>query len=102
MSRSEKLGLSNIYIGSELEQDADFIPLITDEEEDSLESLKIPDTLPILPLRNTVLFPGVILPITIGRNKSLKLINEIYKKDKTIGTIAQKDTSIDDPGTNEL
>ncbi len=102
MSRNEKLGLSNIYIGSELEQDADFIPLITDEEEDSLESLKIPDTLPILPLRNTVLFPGVILPITIGRNKSLKLINEIYKKDKTIGTIAQKDTSIDDPGTNEL
>jgi ATP-dependent Lon protease len=102
MSRNENFGFTDLYIGSELEQEADFIPLITDEEEDTLGSQKIPDTLPILPLRNTVLFPGVILPITIGRNKSLKLINEIYKKDKTIGTIAQRDTRIEEPQTDEL
>lgn len=102
MSSKEKLGFTNIYIGSELEQEADFIPLITDEEEDSLGSMKIPDSLPILPLRNTVLFPGVILPITIGRNKSLKLINEVYKNDKTIGTLAQKDSKTDDPKIDDL
>lgn len=102
MNSNEKRGFKDFYISSGVEQEADFIPLITDEEEDSLGSSKIPETLPILPLRNTVLFPGVIIPITIGRDKSLQLVNDIYKKDKSIGTIAQKDGNIEDPRTSDL
>ena len=62
----------------------------------------IPDTLPILPLRNTVLFPGVVLPITVGRDKSIKAVNEAYKTDKLIGVLAQKDVNIEDPEPKDL
>ncbi|MFC2128619.1 endopeptidase La [Bacteroidota bacterium] len=67
-----------------------------------MDESKIPDSIPLLPLRNTVLFPGVIIPITIGREKSIKLIKDIYKKDKIIGAISQKDKSIEDPKTKDL
>ena len=63
---------------------------------------QIPDTLPILPLRNTVLFPGVIIPITVGRDKSMKLVRDVYHKSKIIGTVAQKDPNVDEPGPEEL
>lgn len=63
---------------------------------------KIPDTLPILPLRNTVLFPGVVIPITVGRDKSIHLIKEAYKGDRTIGVITQKNDAIEDPNANDL
>ena len=91
-----------ILIASSANENGDFIPLISDEDEDSLERSNIPDLLPILPLRNTVLFPGVVIPITVGREKSIRLIKEIYKKSRIIGTLAQKDSNIDDPELKDL
>ena len=84
-----------------LEEDTDFIPIIADGAINFDES-KIPATIPLLPLRNTVLFPGVIIPIAIGRKKSVKLITDIYKKDKIIGAISQKDKNIEDPKADDL
>ncbi len=83
-------------------EEADFIPLITEEDEDSLQKSRVPDTIPILPLRNTVLFPGVIIPITVGRDKSLSLVREIYKKDRIVGTVAQKDPTEEFPGFKDI
>src|SRR6478672_8065128 len=80
-----------------IDDDADFIPLLSAEDEDNMRNEKVPDILPILPLRNTVLFPGVVIPITVGRDKSIQLIKDAYKGDKTIGVIAQKNDSIEDP-----
>ena len=62
----------------------------------------IPEELAILPLRNTVLFPGVVIPITVGRDKSIKLIKDANKADRIIGVVSQKDVSVDDPGINDL
>ena len=74
-----------------------------DEDEDEQpDSLSIPDELPILPLRNTVLFPGVVIPITVGRDKSIKLIRDAYKGNKIIGAVAQKNASINDPVAKDL
>ncbi|RPJ66901.1 MAG: endopeptidase La, partial [Alphaproteobacteria bacterium] len=92
----------SLLIASPVDDDTDFIPLITDEDEDSLLTADVPDSLPILPLRNTVLFPGVIIPISVGRNKSMKLIRDMYKKSKIIGTVSQIDPGNDSPGFNEL
>jgi ATP-dependent Lon protease len=80
-----------------IDQEPEFIPLISEEEEDSLNKETVPETLPILPIRNNVLFPGVVIPITVGRDKSIKLIEEAYKSDKTIGVVSQKKASIEDP-----
>ena len=85
-----------------INKDAGFIPIIADGDESALQSTEVPDILPILPLRNTVLFPGVVIPITVGRQKSLKLIQEIYKSTKLLGTVAQTDFKLDDPGTTDL
>jgi len=93
---------NSILIASSMNEDTDFIPLISDEDEEALSRSNIPDLLPILPLRNTVLFPGVVIPITVGREKSIKLIRESYKKSRIIGTVAQKDGNIDDPGINDF
>ncbi len=82
----------------------DFIPIIPLNESDSegLDGIEIPDEISLLPLRNTVLFPGVVLPITVGRDKSIKAVNDAYKADKLIGVIAQKDSNIEDPATKDL
>lgn len=98
---SEKYG-KGLYIASAISDESDFIPLISDEDEDILLNAAVPDILPILPLRNTVLFPGVVLPITVGRDKSLKLIRDAYKGNKIIGTIAQTDSTIDEPALKDL
>lgn len=98
---SEKFG-KGLYIASAIDNESDFIPLITDEEEDVFLNSHVPDKLPILPLRNTVLFPGVVLPISVGRDKSLKLVRDAYASDKIIGTVAQQDPSKDEPGINDL
>ncbi|MDZ4757329.1 MAG: endopeptidase La [Bacteroidota bacterium] len=80
----------------------EFIPLMSNEAEEDMSKEPLPATLPILPLRNTVLFPGVVIPITIGRDKSIKLIKESYKKDKIIGAVSQKDSNIEDPTFADL
>jgi len=92
----------NIFLANTVDDNADFIPLITDEDEATMDDLKIPDTLPVLPLKNTVLFPGVILPISVGREKSVKLIQDVNQKDKLLGTITQKDASIEEPTPKDL
>lgn len=78
------------------------IPLMSEEEEKKLTESEIPDSLPILPLKNTVLFPGVVVPITVGRDRSLALVKEAYENDKTIGVVAQKDESVEDPDPQDL
>jgi len=85
-----------------IDEETEFIPLLSEEEEEDLKKMNIPDVLPILPLRNTVLFPGVVIPITVGRDKSLRLVQEVYKKNKILGAVAQKDSSIDDPDFGDL
>jgi len=94
--------MGNKYINAPIDEDSDFIPLISDEDETVLEKSDVPELLPLLPLRNTVLFPGVVIPITVGREKSIRLIKESYKKDKIIGTVAQIDPDTDDPDIGDL
>jgi ATP-dependent Lon protease len=85
-----------------MDEDTDFIPLLSAEDEDNMHAEKIPEILSILPLRNTVLFPGVVIPITVGRDKSISLIKDAYKGDKTIGVVAQKNDSVEDPKPEDL
>jgi len=82
----------------------DFIPIIPLNESDSegMDGIDIPDEISLLPLRNTVLFPGVVLPITVGRDKSIRAVNDAYKTDKLIGVTAQKDSSVEDPEIKDL
>ncbi len=82
----------------------DFIPIIPLNENDADDGQEIvmPRDLPLLPLRNTVLFPGVVLPITVGRDKSIKAVNEAYKADKLVGVVAQKDSNVEDPAGSDL
>jgi len=85
-----------------VDEEAEFIPIITDDEDDEILKLNVPDVLPILPLRNTVLFPGVVIPISIGREKSLKLIKEVYRKNKILGAVAQNNVTVDEPEMKDL
>ncbi len=86
------------------EEDMDFLPIIPLNESDSEanEKIEIPSQIALLPLRNTVLFPGVVLPITVGRDKSIKAVNDAYKADKLIGVVAQKDSAVEDPVAADL
>ena len=93
----------DIMLQTVMEDETEFIPLLSTEEDD--EKVVIDDNiteLPILPIRNTVLFPGVVIPITVGRDKSIELINKAYKGDKTIGVVSQKDPEIEDPEFEDL
>ncbi len=85
-----------------MDSETEFIPLLSSEDEELMNSEDIPEVLPILPLRNTVLFPGVVIPITVGRDKSIKLIREYYKGNRIIGAVSQKDATIEDPEFNDL
>jgi ATP-dependent Lon protease len=87
---------------SGIENDAEFIPLITAEEEENVNKQVFPDELPILPLRNNVLFPGVVIPITVGRDKSIKLIQEANKGNKIIGVVSQKNQDEEAPKFEDL
>lgn len=85
-----------------MQGEAEFIPLLTPEDEESMNREVLPESLPILPLRNTVLYPGVVIPITVGRDKSIALIREYYKKGRTIGVVAQRDPNVEDPDFADL
>lgn len=91
-----------ILLSNLLEDETEFIPLLSAEDEELINAEKVPDILPILPLRNTVLFPGVVIPITVGRDKSIKLIKEHYKGERIVGVVAQKDPEVEDPGFDDL
>lgn len=94
----------DIFLGltSGLEPDAEFIPLISAEEEANMNKQEYPDELPILPLRNNVLFPGVVIPITVGRDKSIKLIHDANSGSKIIGVVSQKNQEEESPEFNDL
>jgi ATP-dependent Lon protease len=96
---------SKNFFHLESDEDMDnpgFVTLMTQDEENEMNKEEFPDELPILPLRNTVLFPGVIFPITLGRDKSIKLIKDAYKSTKKIGVVSQKDSKIEDPEIEDL
>lgn len=82
----------------------DFLPIIplNESDQDDNNSIEVPAEIALLPLRNTVLFPGVVLPITVGRDKSINAVNDAYKTDKLIGVVAQKDSSVEDPAIKDL
>jgi ATP-dependent Lon protease len=101
MRKFKNSGLGNLFSGI-VQDDSDFIPIIADGDDADLKNTEIPDVLPVLPLRNTVLFPGVVLPINVGRKKSLKLIQDVYRGSRLLGTLAQKDYTIDDPSVDDL
>ena len=85
-----------------IDEDAELIPLLTPEDEEEMNNEVLPETLPILPLRNTVLFPGVVIPITAGRDKSINLIKEANKGGKVIGVVSQKDETVENPGVSDI
>ncbi|CAN5684326.1 endopeptidase La [soil metagenome] len=86
------------------EDEMDFMPIIpmNEEESDADKDMVYPDIIPVLPLRNTVLFPGVVIPITVGRDKSIKAVGDAYKTNKLIAVLAQRDSSIEDPVATDL
>jgi ATP-dependent Lon protease len=85
-----------------LDTDTDYIPLLSSEDEEQMNAEDVPEILPILPLRNTVLFPGVVIPITVGRDKSITLIRKYYKSSKVIGVVSQRDPEVEDPDFEDL
>ena len=82
--------------------EAELIPLMTPEDEDEINREELPETLPILPLRNTVLFPGVVIPITAGRDMSIELIDQANKGNKIIGVVSQKDGEVENPTAEDI
>jgi ATP-dependent Lon protease len=101
MSNSEFLNMDSLSLQG-IEEGTEFIPLMTSEDEEEIANEEIPQELPILPLRNTVLFPGVVIPITAGRDKSIQLLNDAYNNKQEIGVVAQKDASIEDPSVEDI
>lgn len=85
-----------------INEDTEFFPLMSQEDEEEMNNEQTPEVLPILPLRNTVLFPGVVIPITVGRDKSINLIKEAYRSTRIIGVVSQKDVAIEDPSFDQL
>ncbi len=94
--------MKDIFFSDLMDGDTEFFPLLSSEDEEKMNEEAIPEELPILPLRNTVLFPGVVIPITVGREKSIKLIKEAYAGDKTIGVVTQVDAEVEEPGADDL
>ena len=82
MSKLKTVTLDSLSLSNILSEDSELIPLMTPEDEELINLEEVPETLPILPLRNTVLFPGVVIPITAGRDKSIELINKPTKEIK--------------------
>ncbi len=101
MSNQKILTLDNLSL-QEIDTDAELIPLLTPEDEEEMNNELLPEELPILPLRNTVLFPGVVIPITAGRDKSIKLINDANAGDKIIGVVAQRDENVEEPTAADI
>ena len=99
---SDNFEINQLHLSNMIDDDSEFIPLLSSEDEDSINNEKLPNELPVLPLRNTVLFPGVVIPITVSREKSIRLIKDAYKGNKLIGVVSQKDDKVEDPTIDEL
>ena len=101
MSNHKILTIDNLSL-QEFDSEAELIPLLTPEDEEEMNNEELPEFLPILPLRNMVLFPGVVIPITAGRDKSIKLINDANASGKNIGVVAQKNEEDEDPTKDDI
>ncbi|MFM1753625.1 MAG: hypothetical protein RLZZ236_564 [Bacteroidota bacterium] len=101
MSNHKILTIDNLSL-QEFDSEAELIPLLTPEDEEEMNNEELPESLPILPLRNMVLFPGVVIPITAGRDKSIKLINDANASGKNIGVVAQKNEEDEDPTKEDI
>jgi len=97
MEKKFRKPVSEILLPDIIDGDGDIVPIIADGDDGELEDVEVPEAIPILSLRNTVLFPGVVLPISIGRPKSIQLIKDAYRNNKIVGTVAQKDPDIENP-----
>ncbi len=101
MGKQKFLGLDSLSF-QDFDENSELIPLMTPEDEELINNETLPESLPILPLRNTVLFPGVVIPITAGRDTSIKLINDANKGGKVVGVVAQKDEAVENPSANDI
>ena len=101
MAKSKFLKLDSLSF-QDFDENSELIPLMTPEDEAEINNELLPESLPILPLRNTVLFPGVVIPITAGRDKSIKLINDANNGSKVIGVVSQKDETVEDPTASDI
>ena len=101
MSDNKIFSIDNLSL-QEIDSNAELIPLLTREDEEEMNNEKLPETMAILPLRNTVLFPGVVIPIAAGRDKSIKLINDAYAESKLIGVVAQLSEADEEPTKNDI
>ncbi|MCD2259338.1 endopeptidase La [Psychroserpens luteolus] len=101
MAKSKFLKLDSLSF-QDFDENSELIPLMTPEDEAEINNELLPESLPILPLRNTVLFPGVVIPITAGRDKSIKLINDANNGSKVIGVVSQKDETVEDPSAKDI
>jgi len=102
MDKKFRKAVGEIFLPDIIDGDGDIIPIIADGDDGELEEVDIPDKVPILSLRNTVLFPGVVLPISIARPRSIQLIRDVYRSDKIVGTVAQKDPDTENPSFQDL
>lgn len=102
MEKKMRRPAGRLLIPDILDGEGDIVPIIADGEDGDLEDVDVPDSIPILSLRNTVLFPGVVLPISIGRPRSVQLIKDAYRTDKIVGTVAQKDPDTENPSFDDL
>lgn len=101
MSNQKIITLDNMSL-HELDSEAELIPLLTPEDEEEMNNEELPMDIAILPLRNTVLFPGVVIPITAGRDKSIKLINDANAAGKVIGVVSQKNEDVEEPTYGDI
>lgn len=101
MKKSNFLSLDSLSF-QDFDENSELIPLMTPEDEELINKESLPESLPILPLRNTVLFPGVVIPITAGRDTSIKLINDANNAGKVIGVVAQKDEAVENPSAKDI
>lgn len=102
MEKKFRKSANEIMLPDILDGEGDIVPIIADGDDGELEDVDVPEAIPILSLRNTVLFPGVVLPISIGRPKSIQLIKDAYRNNKIVGTVAQKDPEIENPEFQDL
>ena len=102
MEKKHRRTANELFLPDIIDGEGDIIPIISDGDDRDLEDVEVPDTIPVLSLRNTVLFPGVVLPISIGRPRSIQLIKDAYRTDKIVGTVAQRDPDMENPGYNDL
>jgi len=101
MSKKNLFNIDNLSV-KDIDENSELIPLMTPEDEIEINKEELPLTLPILSLRNTVLFPGVVIPITASRNKSIQLIKDANNFNKLLGVVSQKDEKIEDPKANDI